>query len=184
MVYNVRRQGSFYRALGVNPVKVVSPKKPTKPKRQLTEAAQVAKLIRQDLKKTFPGTKFRVKSSNFSMGDSVDVYWEDGVPDELVKKRIKKYQYGHFDGMQDLYEYSNTRDDIPQAKYVHTQRTMSEGARKYLVNKYNKNWQYPIKDWNTEGWEKRNQIFRDFNKTDFQEHSIKRAIIRLLDKDS
>jgi hypothetical protein len=29
-----------------------------------------------------------------------------------------KYQYGHFNGMEDIYEYSNNNDAIPQTKYL------------------------------------------------------------------
>lgn len=93
--------------------------------RTLTEAAQAAKMIRQELKAAFPATTFGVRSRNFSMGDAVDVAWTDGPQVDQVNAVVRKYQYGSFDGMQDLYEYTNTRDDIPQAKYVQTHRTIS-----------------------------------------------------------
>ena len=35
-----------------------------------------------------------------------------------LKSEFSKYEYGRFDGMQDLYEYTNVRDDIPQTKYL------------------------------------------------------------------
>lgn len=85
-----------------------------------------AKAIRQELKKTFPDTKFRVTSKSFSGGDSVDIDWTDGVDENQVDLIVGKYQYGHFDGMIDLYEYSNHRDDIPQSKYIMTQRSLSD----------------------------------------------------------
>ncbi len=90
--------------------------------KQLTQAALTAKAIKKELKKAFPTIKFSVKSSNFSMGDSVDISWNLGPHTDQVDKIVNKYQYGHFDGMTDYYEYSNKRDDIPQAKYVSTQR--------------------------------------------------------------
>ena len=89
-------------------------------------AAQAAKSIKSELKKEFPTIKFSVKSSNFSMGDSVDVSWIDGPSQSQVEEITRKYQYGSFDGMQDLYEYTNSRDDIPQAKWVQTSRTISD----------------------------------------------------------
>ena len=54
------------------------------------------------------------------MGDSVDVRVTKGTDAALekLKEYSNQYEYGHFDGMQDLYEYSNVRDDIPQTKYL------------------------------------------------------------------
>jgi glyceraldehyde-3-phosphate dehydrogenase/erythrose-4-phosphate dehydrogenase len=96
--------------------------------RQLTEAAKAAKMIRQELKKAFPSTKFSVTSSNYSMGDSVRIDWTDGVTTDQVNAIVRKYQYGSFDGMTDSYNYTNSRNDIPQAKYVQTHRRYSEQA--------------------------------------------------------
>ena len=69
------------------------------------------------------------------MGSAIDVYigeYEENpnAPCDLYSKKrndvmlgaekiVSKYQYGHFDGMNDIYEYSNSREDIPQAKYIH-----------------------------------------------------------------
>lgn len=102
-------------------------------KRVKSTHAAAAQAIRQDLKKAFPGVKFRVRSSSFSMGNSVDVDWTDGPTRSEVDRIIGRYQYGHFDGMQDLYEYSNRRDDLPQAKYVSGSRSMSEEVRADLL---------------------------------------------------
>jgi len=106
--------------------------KAAQPKRQ-TQAANCAGTIKEELKKVFPGVKFSVKSSNFSMGDSVDVSWEDGPTSDLVNDVISKYQYGHFDGMTDMYEYTNRRDDFPQSKYVHGSRQMSKETEAILL---------------------------------------------------
>lgn len=101
--------------------------------REKSEHAAAAQAIRQDLKKAFPGVKFKVRSSSFSMGNSVDVDWIDGPTRDEVNRIIGRYQYGHFDGMQDLYEYTNRRDDIPQAKYVSGNRSMSDRVRAELL---------------------------------------------------
>jgi hypothetical protein len=87
--------------------------------------ANCAKMIRQDLKKAFPNNKFSVTSEIYSMGSSVRINWVDGVTSKQVESIVDKYQYGHFDGMKDLYENSNSRDDIPQVKYVTTHRELS-----------------------------------------------------------
>lgn len=94
--------------------------------------AKAASEIRKILKKEFPKTKFRVKSSSYSMGSSVDVYWIDGPTTDAVQSLISQFQYGHFDGMTDMYEYSNSRDDIPQVKHVLTNRRMSDEVREEI----------------------------------------------------
>lgn len=97
-----------------------------KKERYQTRAAQAAKQIREILKKEFPGIKFRVRSDNFSMGDSVDVKWDNGPTYDQVEKFIIHYEYGRFDGMTDCYEYTNCREDIPQTKYLHCSRDVSQ----------------------------------------------------------
>lgn len=108
--------------------------------RYQSTAARCAKAIRAELKAVYPGIKFRVVSDNFANGNSVDVSWIDGPSSEEVRKIADKYQYGHFDGMTDMYEYSNMREDIPQAKFVSCGSTMSEERKEALKaeisNKY------------------------------------------------
>lgn len=94
--------------------------------------ASCSAAIKAELKNIFPDVKFSVTSDSFSMGNSVRIAWNDGPTVEQVEEITGKYQYGHFDGMQDLYEYSNKRDDIPQAKYVTETRTMSDATRQAL----------------------------------------------------
>lgn len=88
-----------------------------------TESAKCANEIKKLLTKHFPTVKFSVKSDNFSMGNSVDVSWNLGPTTEKVDELIGKYQSGSFDGMTDYYSYDNSRDDIPQAKFVHSSRS-------------------------------------------------------------
>ena len=111
-----------------------------KPKRELTEVALCAKEVRKILKAEFPTTKFRVISENFSMGNAVDVNWTDGPTSESVDNKIGYFQYGQFDGMIDLYEMSNRRDDIPQTKYLQTNRHLSEKAVRKCAEKYKEDW--------------------------------------------
>lgn len=98
-------------------------------KRELSEQAQAAKLIRAELKKH--GIKARVRSSSASMTSSVDVYLTDELPATVaqVEEFCGKFQEGHFDGMTDCYEYSNTRSDLPQAKFVFVHNDLSEELR-------------------------------------------------------
>lgn len=112
----------------------------SKPK-QLSQSAQAAASIRKILKREYPEIKFKVRCDNYSMGSSVDVSWTDGVATEIIQKFIDQYQYGHFNGMEDIYEISN-RKDMPQAKYCMAKRTISDKvyedafqfAKKYYAN--------------------------------------------------
>jgi hypothetical protein len=107
-------------------------KKDTAGNKKLSSQAAAAKAIREELKTKFPGIAFSVTSECFSGGNSVDISWTDGPTVDMVEKISKKYQYGHFDGMTDMYEHTNNHDDIPQAKYVQTSRQMSEATREQI----------------------------------------------------
>jgi hypothetical protein len=98
-----------------------------KNKGKLTGAAACAAAIRQELKEKYPGVKFSVTSETYSMGNSVSIDWTDGPEYEEVNSIVSGYQYGHFDGMTDCYEYKENRDDSkPSAKYTHTNKHFSE----------------------------------------------------------
>lgn len=88
----------------------------------LTRHAETAKAIKALLKKEFPNIRFSVTSKRYSGGNNVDVRWNLGPTTETVDALIGKFQEGSFDGMIDLYEYTNSRTDIPQAKYVFAKR--------------------------------------------------------------
>lgn len=121
-------------------------------KKPMTEHAKCAKMIRTQLATVFPGVKFSVRSDSFSMGDSVDIEWTDGPTVAMVEEVTQRYQYGHFDGMQDLYEYSNNRSDIPQAKYVHENRHMSPQAIRDIIEYLNRCWGYALVLDERTGW--------------------------------
>jgi hypothetical protein len=101
--------------------------------KRLSGHAATAKAIREELKKAFPKIKFSVKSESFSMGNSVHINWFDGLTTKEVESITNKYQYGHFNGMEDIYENTNSRDDIPQAKYVSCSRSMSDETETILL---------------------------------------------------
>jgi hypothetical protein len=88
----------------------------------MTQAALTAKLVRKELKQLYPDVQFKVRSDNFSMGDSVDVVYQTGTLTNEQHRALQdelqaKYQYGNFDGMTDSYEYDN-RQDHAQTKYL------------------------------------------------------------------
>ncbi len=93
--------------------------------------------LKMELERSFPGVAFSVISKTFSMGDSIDYSWTDGPTTEEAEKISGKYQEGHFDGMTDMYEYSEDNvfpSVFGGAKYVHGQRHESV-ALKILATK-------------------------------------------------
>lgn len=105
---------------------------------ELSSQAQAAAMIRKNLKAAFPHTKFKVTSDSFAGGDSVDISWTDGPTRKQVEAIANRHEYGSFDGMQDLYEYTNVRDDIPQSKYVQCQRGYSVAATVAVIETINR----------------------------------------------
>jgi tRNA A37 threonylcarbamoyladenosine dehydratase len=81
---------------------------------------EAAKLIRAELKASFPGIKFSVRSSVYSMGSSIDVRWTMGPTEKAVEAIVGKYQDGYFDGMDDSYKCVEGR--IGGAKHVTVDR--------------------------------------------------------------
>ena len=87
-------------------------------------------MIRAELK--VRGIKASVRSASGSMTSSVDVTIKQDVTPEQYSEITgfaNKFQYGHFDGMTDMYEYSNTNDDLPQAKFVFVRVDYSDEIR-------------------------------------------------------
>jgi hypothetical protein len=86
-----------------------------------SQAALAAKAIKSEIKALAPSAIVKATSSVYSMGSSVDaVVIGDIAPEikEQIEKLKWKYQYGSFNSMEDMYEISNDRSDVPQAKYV------------------------------------------------------------------
>lgn len=108
-----------------------------------SSAALAAQMIRKEIKAAFPGVNFTCRSENYSGGNSVDVNMID-QPREIydaIKKITGKYQMGHFDGMVDCYEYSNSRDDIPQVKFVFCRNDISPAKRQEVYSGIRQYWQ-------------------------------------------
>lgn len=87
-------------------------------KRQPSQQAQAAKAIKGYARAM--GIDCKASSSSFSMGDSVRWTVSDVRPEKFaaLESMADRHQYGSFDGMQDLYVYTNRREDLPQSKYV------------------------------------------------------------------
>jgi len=103
----------------------------------LSETAECSKAIRKELKEVFPNTKFKVISEPAS---GINIYYIDGPSYEEVDKIVGKYEVGHFDGMEDIYNYDNKRDDIPQVKYVFVNREISLEYGVEALKEFNRYW--------------------------------------------
>lgn len=96
-----------------------------------TGAARAAANLKKELSLKFPGVKFSVKSSTYSMGDSVDIRWSMGPSDKTVREVTGKYCDGAFDSMQDIHEYDYSAygravsEVLGRAKHVDAQRSDS-----------------------------------------------------------
>lgn len=117
-------------------------------KRGLTEAARCAALIRAELRKQ--GVPARVRSSNFSMGDSVSVeLLNDPLP--ATARRVEAFcgnlEDGHFDGMMECYEYARHSDGLPRAKYVQVSVNYSDAIRAEARAYLNTYWGESRADW-------------------------------------
>lgn len=66
---------------------------------------ETAKLIRVQLKRTFPKTKFSVRSSSYAGGASISINWTDGPTARMVEAITNPFQGAGFDGMIDMKYY-------------------------------------------------------------------------------
>lgn len=95
---------------------------------KLSPHARCAANVREELRRTFPGCKFRVTSETFAGGNSVRVSWEMGPTDVEVKAVTDKYTQGTFDGMTDMYVNDRSAFSaavgalLGQVKYLSTGR--------------------------------------------------------------
>jgi len=105
-----------------------------------------AKNIRKELKQSFKGVKFSVRNPHYG---SVDVCWQDGPTCEKVGAIINKYKDGHFNSMEDIYEYSSNPFNTVygSAKYPDSSRTFSdamiEKAIAKVINDYHLDYETP-----------------------------------------
>ncbi len=89
---------------------------------------RVAKNIRKQLKKHFPGFKFRVTSDY----NSVNIRWNDGPSYKQVDELVNIFQAGSFNGMEDIYEFGRSAfcEVYGGCKYVFCTRDLTDEAKK------------------------------------------------------
>ena len=115
-----------------------------------------AKNLRIELARAFPGVRFSVKTSRFSMGDSIRVRWLDGPTVGQVEPIANRYEGGAYDSERDLYVYHRNawREVFGWAKYVHVDRQDSPRAVASALRTVAMKWG-PLPDTATpENWER------------------------------
>lgn len=98
--------------------------------------AETAKLVRAALKESFPGVKFSVRSSTYSMGASISVRWIDGPNTKQVDAVLRGFSGSYFDGSIDykgsVYHMTTTPEGFQRvsmgADGVSTSRDYSDEA--------------------------------------------------------
>ena len=116
-----------------------------------------AKLVRQALKAQYPTIKFSVRTSRYSMGQSIDVTWTDGPTQAQVDVILKPFAGQRFDGTDD-----STHRGIAtvhgeqvhyQADYVTGQRTHSAAFLRTIADKVSRHYHVPCPEIRTqEDW--------------------------------
>ncbi len=106
------------------------------------QAALGAAALKKEVKAAFPGLKFSCTSSVYSMGSSIRLEMNDQPPEisKAIQSLAAKYQYGHFNGMDDIYEITNSREDLPQAKYVFVTNNASMTKKQEIYEGIRQNW--------------------------------------------
>lgn len=90
-----------------------------------TTAAEDAKEIRVALKAKFPGVKFSVRSSSYSLGSSISVNWVDGPTPKQVEAVASVHEQIDRDHMTGEILSGGNR-------FVHCSREISERLRNFV----------------------------------------------------
>ena len=154
--------------------------------KKLSQAAQVAKNIKQVAKKY--GMKVTASSQYYAGGNSVRVKVLTGSDDDVKKLKDYSlmYEAGSFDGMNDIYNYDNVRDDIPQTKYLF----IDDERAQHIVNNLKGN-KYDDYTWKVDGEQVRswlqfsNQLQKvSSNQPGFEWNTVFLSLVEDLNKSS
>jgi len=107
---------------------------------EFISVTDTAKLVRAELKKHFPNTKFSVRSDKYAGGASIRVEWTDGATVKRVEDVAGHFHGSEFDGMRDL-KYSNKRPYLND--FIIFERILSAASEYKIailsIEKYNLN---------------------------------------------
>jgi hypothetical protein len=137
--------------------------------KKITEWAAAAAEIRKALKAH--GIQCKVTSDAYAGGSSVKVRVYDQSPAvvERITRHCGQYQYGHFNGMEDIYEATNMRDDIPQVSFVFVDNEISPELQAEITEYCDARWEY-YSDQN-----RREVIYREMRNTGSQFWASRKA---------
>lgn len=65
---------------------------------RLIDVVEVARLVRQALKKGFPNVRFSVRSDRYAGGASILVRWKAGPPEAEVRAAVSRFAGSRMDG--------------------------------------------------------------------------------------
>ncbi|MDF7815478.1 MULTISPECIES: LPD29 domain-containing protein [Hymenobacter] len=115
--------------------------------------AGTAQLIREALKKAFPGVKFSVTSEVYANGSSVDIRYTDGPSAAQVKEVYAPFISGTYNSLEDMYEYKEDTTSVAPsgellrlsygAKYIQSHRRYS-AAYGFFLNSLDLREQPPL----------------------------------------
>jgi hypothetical protein len=107
--------------------------------RKYLSCAETAKLVRVALKEAFPGIKFGVRSSTYSMGASMSVSWVDGPNSAQVEAVTRCFTGSYFDGSIDykgsVYHMLNGEPVSFGADFIHCTRAYSESMIQAAIDR-------------------------------------------------
>jgi len=81
----------------------------------------VGQVVRQYMKQKFTGVPFQMSTDSYSMGDSVRLYLNPAKVDNATRDAIADemqavFQYGNFNGMEDIYEFKGGNGFVRDAQ--------------------------------------------------------------------
>lgn len=111
-------------------------------KKEMTEHAKAAKEVRALLKANNIAGKVRASSSKLV------IVLEDVSPwtYDAVVKGVSKYQYGSFNGMEDLYTNDNYNASIPQVRFIFVEATYNDDLKQKALDKICEVYEIPSYD--------------------------------------
>jgi hypothetical protein len=135
-----------------------------------------AKIIRGELKKHFPGVIFRVRSSSYSMGASIDISWTDGPTSKEVRVITNQFNGSIFDGMTDMkssrYAQWEGREVRWGSDYVFPTRKYSKQFYRQVAERICKKYSVPVPEIKQSSYEYR-------GKTEFGNPYIEDSHVRI-----
>ncbi len=127
---------------------------------QRMDTAEAAKLLRNALKERFPDTKFSVRTSRYSLGSSIDVFWVNGPATGKVQKLIEDYERVDYDQFGSILRGGN--------RFVFAKRDYTPEVRAQVQQQIASKFKQP-KDWQEQRWQE-DETWRTLQKTDFPNH--------------